>query len=86
MTNADSSLGDATQEDIPQGLKPLFLAGLERAKPEGLAYLEATEPGPEALGYLGDSGLKPWLPGSEDEAEALGTPKNIDPKTALRTE
>lgn len=29
------------RESIPQGLKPYFLAGLKRAKPEGLAYLEA---------------------------------------------
>jgi hypothetical protein len=28
-------------ESIPQGLKPPFVAELERAKPEGLAYLEA---------------------------------------------
>jgi hypothetical protein len=29
------------RESIPQGLKPLFVETLERAKPEGLAYLEA---------------------------------------------
>jgi hypothetical protein len=29
------------EEGIPQGLKPLSCSGLERAKPEGLAYLEA---------------------------------------------
>jgi hypothetical protein len=26
---------------IPQGLKPHFIAEMKRAKPEGLAYLEA---------------------------------------------
>jgi hypothetical protein len=34
--------GGHTEESIPQGLKPRFMAGSERAKPEGLAYLEAT--------------------------------------------
>jgi hypothetical protein len=29
------------EEGIPQGLKPLFCGANERAKPEGLAYLEA---------------------------------------------
>ena len=29
------------ERSIPQGLKPLFLMPLERAKPKGLAYLEA---------------------------------------------
>jgi len=32
----------ARQESIPQGLKPLRCCGLERAKAEALAYLEAT--------------------------------------------
>jgi hypothetical protein len=32
----------ARQEGIPQGLKPLSVERPERAKPEGLAYLEAT--------------------------------------------
>jgi hypothetical protein len=29
------------EESIPQGLKPLESVGGERAKPEGLAYLDA---------------------------------------------
>jgi hypothetical protein len=29
------------QEGIPQGLKPLFIAGIERPKAEALGYLEA---------------------------------------------
>jgi hypothetical protein len=29
------------QKNIPHGLKPFFYFALERAKPEGLAYLEA---------------------------------------------
>jgi hypothetical protein len=30
----------ALEEGIPHGLKPDSVAGIERAKPEGLAYLE----------------------------------------------
>jgi hypothetical protein len=30
------------EKGLPQGLKPLFRGASERAKPEGLAYLEAT--------------------------------------------
>jgi hypothetical protein len=33
--------GGHMEESIPQGLKPLFFLGVGRAKPEGLAYLEA---------------------------------------------
>jgi hypothetical protein len=33
--------GGHAEESIPQGLKPLFSWGVGRAKPEGLAYLEA---------------------------------------------
>jgi hypothetical protein len=34
--------GIIIEERVPQGLKPGFVAKLERAKPKGLAYLEAT--------------------------------------------
>jgi hypothetical protein len=33
--------GGHAEESIPQGLKPLFIRAWWRAKPEGLAYLEA---------------------------------------------
>ena len=41
MTGRRAAWGGA-RECIPQGLKPLFFLRGERAKPEGLAYLEAT--------------------------------------------
>ncbi len=34
------------KESMLQGLKPFFAPGVERAKPEGLAYLEALAMGP----------------------------------------
>jgi hypothetical protein len=37
----DSMGGGGAEMSIPQGLKPLSLRRRERAKPEGLAYLEA---------------------------------------------
>ena len=45
--HVDSAHGSILQgggkgKDIPQGLKPCFCGKTERAKPEGLAYLEAT--------------------------------------------
>ena len=50
-------------ESIPQGLKPSTSEGVGRAKPEGLAYLEAggnaraeARAGAEAGGKHGDSG------------------------------
>ena len=49
---AGESLGCGWEKGIPQGLKPLFVAELERAKPEGLAYLDA-----KGLAYLDVKGL-----------------------------
>jgi hypothetical protein len=67
------------EEGIPQGLKPLFCGANERAKPEGLAYLEAAtevQESPVSLEVAAETRESPMY--LEAGAEVRGSPVSLE--------